>query len=262
MAEYMNDEKTLKEANEFTKRTRENFKKLFFDEQRGFFVSSVDSKTLKQRKVYNAMAIKWDNKYCEDLVGSVIYETVKFFEENFVCKSGLRCFPVGEIGYDEDANQAHCYWPAHTEFFARIINKADRKDLIEKMIGWISRWTDILTIPEGINCYINSEKPFVDKWNANCGTWQSYSMRAWYEAVIHCVVGIDIDNDGITFYPYSGEELSLEGLHYCNKIINLRVLGSGKNIEYINLNGETIKESNRIFKSKLNDINDIVVKRI
>ena len=262
MAEYMKDEETFNDALVFKTRAKENFKKLFFDFENGFFVSSVDSITLQQRSVFNAMAIKWDNKYCSELVGSVNDEAVKFFEENFVCKSGLRCFPIGQIGYDEDANQAHCYWPAHTEYFARIINKADRKDLIEKMIGWISRWTDILTIPEGIDCYINSEKPFVDKWNANFGTWQSYSMRAWYEAVIHCVVGIDIDNEGLTFYPYNGEELSLEGLHYRNKIINVKITGSGKNIEHIILNGEMIKDTDKISKSKLCDINDIVVKRI
>ena len=262
MAESMKDEETFREALEFAKRAGDNFKKLFFDDVRGFFVSSVDSKTLEQRKVYNAMAIKWDNKYCQDLVGDRIDTAVKFFEENFVCKSGLRCFPKGEIGFDEDANQAHCYWPAHTEYFARIINKADRRDLIEKMIGWISRWTDILTIPEGIDCYINSEKPYVDKWNANCGTWQSYSMRAWYEAIVHCVVGIDIDSKGITFYPYSGEELSLTGLHYGNKIINVTMQGCGNRIEYIILNGRKIENTYKISKEDLLENNDITVKRV
>lgn len=262
MAEYMQDEETFADAGGFAKRTRDNFNKLLFDKEKNFLVSSIDSRTYEQRKVYSAMAVKWDNKYCNDLVGEYNDAAVKFFEENFVCKSGLRCFPTWGIGYDEDANQAHCYWPAHTEYFARIINKSNRKDLVEKMIGWISRWTDILTIPEGIDCYINSEKPFVDKWNANPGTWQSYSMRAWYEAVIHCVVGVDIDNDGIEFYPYSGEEMSIEGLHYRDKILNITMQGSGKNIDYIVLNGKKIKNSDRISKDELDDINDIVVKRM
>lgn len=261
MAESIGDTEAQREAAAFAERTRANFKPLLFDEEKGFVASSADSITHEKRRVYNAMAIKWDNKYCADLTGDFNESALKFFEENFVCKAGLRCFPTWGIGFDDDANQAHCYWPAHTEYFARIINEQNRPDLTERLIGWISRWTDILACPEGINCYISSEKPFVDCWNAVNGAWQSYSMRAWYEAIVHSVVGVDIDAEGLTLYPYSGAEMSLSGLHYRDKIINITMCGSGEEIEYITLNGRKIESKRKILKEELAAVNDIIVKR-
>lgn len=261
MAEAMGDDKTFTDASEYAKRTRDNFKGVLYDEEKGYVVSSADVTTLEKRKVYNAMAVKWDNKYCNDLICTFSDRALNFFEKNFVCKSGLRPFPIWGIGYDEDANQARCYWPAHSEFFTRLANYENRRDLIDKFIGWISSWTDLLTCPEGISCYRNSEKPFIDKWNANNGTWQAYSMRAWYEAMVHSIVGVDIDKEGLTFYPYDGEELSLEGLHYGAKTIDIHMRGKGAGIKSIVLNNQEILSTNKLKSEQLDSHNIIIVNR-
>jgi hypothetical protein len=128
----------------------------------------------------------------------------------------------------------------------RLINECGRKDLIEKTIQWISFWTERVTVPEGISCYIESEEPECDRWTSLLGSWYSFTIRAWYNAVMHSIVGICIENGGIVFYPYDSEEMSLKGLHYRGKIIDIDIRGSGPYIERIEVNGADVIGTHKV----------------
>ena len=196
----------------------------------------------------------------ETMVMPYGYKT-KWNYKDFVCSPGLRPFPVWGIAYDADSNQAHSYWPAHSETYTRLVNIENRNDLMEQFIGWVSYWTDLLTCPEGINCYVDTLTPEADDYNSLNGAWQAYSMRAWYEAIVHNVVGVEIDLDGLTFHPYSGAEMSLEGLHYREKIIDIHMKGSGQGIKQITVNGQVIRNADKVSNDILDAKNVIIVER-
>ncbi|MBO5197666.1 MAG: hypothetical protein J6B85_03985 [Lachnospiraceae bacterium] len=240
LAKEMQDSETQNKAAALADRMRQNFGTILYDESKGFFAGSADAKTLKRREVYLSPGIKWDNLFCRDLIEKNRKELLRFFEKNFVCEAGLLFVPVWGKGYDADANQLHCYWPAISECYARLMNLENRKDLIERFISWIGCWTDVLMCPEGIDCYDNVNEPKPDGWNAINGAWQAYSMRAWYEATVHSVVGVDFAENGMNLYPYDGEELVLKNLHFRHKTFTVRMKGSGCRIQEVILNGKSL----------------------
>ena len=261
MSKAMNDGATYEHAKAFADRIKDNYSEVLFDEEEGFFAASADSVTLERRKVFMAPSVKWDNLYCYDLVQSRQKELLEFFEKNFVCECGIMFAPVWGTGYDADANQMHCYWPAHSECFARLCNLENRKDLIEKLISWIECWTDILTCPEGIDCYDNINEPKTDGWTSINGAWQAYSMRAWYEAVVHSVIGVDFSENGLNIYPYDGEEITVENLHYNGKSFDIHMLGSGTGIKEVVLNGRNIGAVKEIQWDKFQQRNIVEITR-
>ena len=115
--------------------------------------------------------------------------------------------------------------------------------------------------PEGIDCYDNVNKPKPDGWNAVNGTWQTYSLRGWYEAAVHSVVGIDFAENGMNIYPYDGEEMSLKNLHYNGKSFDIYMKGSGRYIKDVILNGNSIGAVKEIAMSCFKAHNTVEVTR-
>ncbi len=262
-AKALGDMETAERAATFAAKTRANFDRILFDDEVGYYVSSADSITLEQRKVYMGMELKWENNFCREILGKTQDRCLNYFENNLVCKAGLRVFPVNGIGWDADGNQGRCWWPAHSEYYTRSVNHANRTDLMEQFIGWISNWTEILTCPEGINCYVDTDELFLDNWNSEKGTWQAFSMRAWYNAILHNFVGVDFDKNGVNFYPCSGEEMSVLGLHYQDKTVDVHMKGKGTKIAEILVDGKSVPfENNGIPYSYLKEHSVIIVKRI
>ena len=109
-----------------------------------------------------------------------------------------------------------------SEFYTRLINAYDKPEYINKYVGWLEYWNEKLMCPEGISCYDNLKEVPFDNWNARLGTWQGYNMRGFYNSVIHAVIGLDFDKNGLNFYPYSGEEMTIEKLEVNNEIVVIR----------------------------------------
>ncbi|HEV8082161.1 MAG TPA: hypothetical protein VGP55_03115 [Chitinophagaceae bacterium] len=246
LAALTGDEEQQKKARSIIDKFERNFIPLFFNKEKKFVVSSIDSKTLNQRNSYNTNSIKWENNYCADITDSINIPSLQFFKENAITPMGLREIPLWNKSYDMDANQLHCWWPATGEYFMRLINGNDQKPLIDQWVKWVSYWTKHLTCPEGISYYIETDEPEFDRWTSQKGTWQAYSMRGWYQAAMHGVIGVSTDAGGITFYPYSGEEMTLSGLNYMNKKFDIEMKGSGAYIESIVADGVVIKGTNKL----------------
>ncbi|RAP76041.1 hypothetical protein [Paenibacillus montanisoli] len=246
LAVLAGDRDTAEEARQTIRRIEENFLDLFFDRDKGYIVSSVDSVTLEKRNSFNSNSVKWENNYCRELMEPVSASCLEFFDKHIVSEAGLREIPAWSDAYDQDANQLHCWWPVTGEYFMRLANEHDRKDLIEKWIGWISYWSEMLMCPEGISCYVETSRPELDRWNTISGLWYGYSMRGWYQAAIHGVFGLDADAGGITFFPYSGEEMALHNFRYRGQIYDFEMKGSGPYIASIVVNGKEIKGTNKL----------------
>lgn len=246
MADYMGDKAIRDRAYDIGRRIEEHFKAVFFDEKTGYIVSSVDSRTMEKRPVFNANSMKWENNFLQDLSEKIDEAALGFFERNCVTPMGLREIPAWCENYDGDANQLHCWWPVTGEYFARLINKFDRQDLIEQWVKWVSFWTKRITCPEGIDCFVETEEPDFDGWNCLCGTWQAYSARGWYQAAIHSVLGVVGDFGGVTIFPRSEDGVSVEHLHWAGKTFDISFFGKGKYIDKIVVNGTEVSATNKI----------------
>lgn len=253
LASLLGDQEMRRESEKIFRKMESNFVRLFYDENKKFIVNSIDAITLEKRECYSSDAIKWENEYCSELFETISSQCMDFFADNFVCKAGLRPMPVWDSAFDADANQLHSWWPVMGEYYMKLINENNRMDLINQWIGWVSYWTEKLTIPEGIPCYIDTSEPELGIWDTLCGTWQAYSVRGWYQAAIHGIVGVGIDAGGITFFPYEGEEMKLNGLHYMDKILDIEMCGSGRYIESIEIDGQIIRGINKLPTDLLNN---------
>ncbi|AEE97822.1 hypothetical protein [Mahella australiensis] len=246
LAALVGDDVMREQAEAVFKKMEGNFIRLFYDPDKKFIVTSVDSETLEKRYCYDVASVKWENNYCDELIEPIIDDTLEFVAENAISEAGLREIPLWDDGFDGDANQMHCWWPVNTEYFIKLANLTNRNDLIQKWIGWVSRWTEKLMCPEGISYYIETDDPDTDSWNALPGTWHGYSMRGWYQAAVHGVVGVEADAGGLTFYPYDGAEVTLRGLHYMGKAFDIEIKGNGRYIEWIDVDGIKIKGTDKL----------------
>lgn len=261
LANAQNDVKTEKKAAEFSKRMKLSFEKALYNEDLGFFDSSADINGYVKRNVPSNNAVKWESNDCFDLVSGKMEECLDFYLKNLVSESGIRPIPEWSDCYDADANQLHCWWTVMSEFYIRLINKGDRPDYINKYISWIEYWSERLMCPEGISTYENKYDVPFDNWNAMCGIWQGYNIRGFYNAVVHGIVGVDFDEKGINFYPYSGEEMSLNNFRFGDKTFDIEMKGSGRRIKSVILNGEDLKEVYSVPFPKLEKYNRITVIR-
>lgn len=246
LASLVGDEEMCRESESIFRKMEDNFVRLFYDEDRQFIVNSIDAGTLEKRECYSSDAIKWENEYCSDLFEAISAQCMEFFAANFVCKAGIRPMPVWDSAFDADANQLHSWWPVMGEYYMKLVNENNRLDLIDQWIGWVSYWTGKLTIPEGIPCYMDTAEPELDRWDTLCGTWQAYSIRGWYQAAIHGIVGVGVDAGGLVFFPYEGEEMILKGFHYLDKALDIEMRGSGRYIGSIEIGGQVIKGTNKL----------------
>lgn len=240
LAAAMNDSETEQVARDFADRLKKNFRKYMFNEEYGFFDSSIDSETLKPRNVLSNNAVKWENGYCKDLVEGFESKSLKFYFENLVTPAGIRPVPKWSDCYDADSNQLHCWWIVMSEYYTRLLNSENQKMAMELYLSWVEYWTKKLMCPEGIPCYDeNFEVPF-DNWNCQNGIWHAYSIRGFYNAVVHSYIGVDFDNEGINFYPYSGDEVEIANLHFGSRSFDISMCGSGNEVENVILNGKEL----------------------
>lgn len=240
LAESIQDYETVKIAAAFAERMRNNFEKLLFDADTGFIDSSIDADTYEHRGVPSNNAVKWENNFCKELMKRKAEEYLDFYEKHLISPAGLRPVPEWNECYDADANQLHSWWPIMSEFYTRIVNLSDRPDLMAQYAEWVEYWTEKIMCPEGINCYANEKEVPCDLWDSASGIWQTYTIRGFYNALVHSYVGIDFDENGLNIYPYSSEPVALENLHFGKMTFDVEVCGSGKNIREVWVNGNAM----------------------
>jgi hypothetical protein len=246
LAELKGDVKTSQEAYDFCIKMENNFDKLLYDNEVGFYVNSADSETLEQRASYNAGGVFWDNEFCEDLVYKTMPECMSFMQNNCVCAAGICAIPVWDDSYDMDANQLHCTWPAVEGYFVNTANRMKQTDLLQFWSERVGYWTRKLLCPEGTSYMIETDAPELDNWNANSGIWQAYSMRNWYQNILHAYLGITCDNGGFTFSPSGTGDYKVESLHYRGGKWTIEGCGSGHYVDYIKIGQYHIRKSWKI----------------
>jgi hypothetical protein len=259
LSTIMGDKETIEKTQDIIQKIENNFLKYFYDKEKKYIVSSVDASTFFQRQDYQSGSLRWENAYYRDLVDPIFKDCMEFFTGNLVCKPGIRMIPLWCSSYDADGNQLHSWWPVNDESFVRMVNEFNRKDLMDQWIGWLTYWYKYLTCPEGVSCLLETGEPEPDRWSDLKGSWYAITCREWYQGVIHSYVGVDADAGGITFYPYSGDEMKLLGMHFLGKTFDIDMKGSGPYIEYIEVNGKKIQGTNKLPLEYYQDDKHVIV---
>ena len=246
LADIVGDPESRDMARRRAQAIEHSFDALLYDPEKGFYASSVDRETLTRRNCYNLNSLKTESVDLSDIFLRRRDECLEFIRENFVGESGLREIPLWCEAFDGDANQLHCWWPVNSEYFITEVNRAGDDKLFEKFIGYIEYWTKKLTYPEGIPYYIETDEPEFDRWNCLCGVMQAYTMRGWYQAVVHGIFGICPDSFGITIHPGLNEEMSFTNVHYYGRTLNFYRHGSTRHIDRIEINKRKLYGMNRV----------------
>ncbi|MBD2847013.1 hypothetical protein IDH44_17585 [Paenibacillus sp. IB182496] len=246
LADVQGDEATKAQAIGIVKRFEAHFAPLFGDPTHRFPVSSVDADTLQRREAFHNCAVKWDNGYMRELTQGMHADHMQFFERELLAPGGVRPIPLWCEAYDADANQLHAWWPVTGEYYMRLMNLMDRPDLLGRWTGWLRHWYRQLSCPEGVPLYAERAEPEADRWNAVRGAWQAYSMRAWWQAVVHGLVGIDLDAGGVHLYPSSGPAATLEGLYYRGRRLDVEVRGQGPYLTRLTVNGRPLAATHKL----------------
>ncbi len=261
IAQSLGDWEMQLKAKTFADRVEANFDRVLYNRKYGFFDSSTEATTLEQRSVMSNNAVKWENNYCRDLVWKHREECLDFYRKHLVTPSGLSPLPTWDDCYDADANQLHCWWAVMSEFYTRLANAQDKPELLSQYVDWLCYWSEKLMCPEGISCYEWDKNVPYDGWNALPGSWHGYSIRGFYNAIVHSYIGVDFDRNGLNLYPYSGDEVAIDNLHFGAYTFDVQMQGSGPYIQRVMLNDKDLGCVNNIPVALLGKHNRIEVLR-
>jgi hypothetical protein len=238
LAALAGDRATETRLQNFLRQTRENFAETFFEPRLGTFVNSVDAETFARRNSVNVGALMWENDFAGELVYQRDAACLAFIERHCVGKAYLRAIPLWDAAFDGDGNQLHCTWPVVDESFVRLANRAGKGDLLQTWAGWVSYWTDQLLCPEGVSYLVETETPATDRWNCEPGTWQAYSLRKWYQDIVHGYLGLVPDWGGFTFAPGGAGGYALQNFHWQGRAYRVLCQGAGAFVEWIESGGK------------------------
>ncbi len=262
LAYIKGDAETAERITPIMNKFEENADPLFFDDNEGFYSSAVDSKTGDKADIYSPYLARIENEFVSDIIYPRCEALTEYFKKNFVSENGIRPINKNDPAYDGDANQMHCWWPVYNaDFYIRCIQSADDRALLEKYVGWVSYWSERLTVPEGIDCYCDNANPDFDDWNMCCGAWQQYNYRAFYQSVVRGVYGLDFDAFGVTVFPHSYRDVSVKNLFMLNRKFDVEIFGVGRYTKKITVNGTELRSTNRIPFDLLRDKNTVLVEK-
>ena len=149
-----------------------------------------------------------------------------------------------------------------SEFYIQLVTRSGRKDLLDQYLSWVEYWSERLMCPEGISCYDNDPSVDFDNWNSRLGTWHGYSIRGFYNAVVHACFGVNFDEDGLHILPSPADEgTELCNLHFGKKSFDIRLIGEGGAIREVKLNGRSLGAVSHITFGDLSEYNRIEILR-
>ena len=240
LANLVGDVETAKLVRELFTSVESQFESAFYNKESGFFVNSLDATTFERRESINICGFMWDSEYCADLMKDMSYKTIDFIKENGLSPAGIKALPEWTDGFDGDANQLHCTWQVVEEYILAAARRTGNQKVIDDYMQKIGYWTSKMLAPEGISYFIQTATPELDNWNCESGTFQAYTMRKWYTIVIKYYLGLYVDFGGITVNTNCLKDYTLTNLNVLGKKVNIKTVGDGALLDYIEVNGEKI----------------------
>lgn len=233
----------------------------FHDEAVGFPVTSVDADTGEKRPVFYANSVKFESAYLFDVLAPVAHRHLDFYKNRLVNRAGIRPLPEDDPAYDADGNQLHYWFLVTGEYYIRLANRLRDTEAVKGYADYIAYWSEKLMCPEGINCHADTKTPAMDGWTTLNASWQAFSMRTWYSGAMQSILGLILEDGSLTVSPTDIGDFRMENLSIGKHKANVSVVGKGKYLDRINVNGKILRGTAKIPEDILGKENEITVYR-
>ena len=238
LAGWMDDADTAKTAREAWQTLGPAFRERLWDGKRGFWVDSIDSKTLAHRTSYCSQCILNFSPFASDLSRGRDVASAKFIGENFAYAGGIRMHPSWDMAFNGDGNQLGQHYPVGSDLlYLKTSAKAGRQDLLTQWLGWVEGFWKQNTVPEGTTAEAENEGPSYP----DCpGGKQAFSVKSWYMGILNAIVGVYFDAGGVTLTSGINRAVKIEGVHFGGRRWSFHKTGSGKYISRLRINGSVV----------------------
>lgn len=235
-------------------RCRASFIKYFFDQEKGYFVDSVDSRTFVKRPHYPAHAILWISHFAADLLGEHADRIASFMIKNFSQKHGPAMYPEWDSCFMKDGNQLGAYYAVTEPFFRNVLKQTGRTRELNKWFDNLAWFWARNTLPEGFTYDAVNEGFTPD----NPGGKQAFCAKSWYDIFFRTIVGLELDERGLVVTPSPGiHSVCVRNVRIGGKRLDIKTVRGAK--PSIKLNGRLVGVPGIIPLTQLKAVNQLTI---
>ncbi|MCY3018249.1 MAG: hypothetical protein NTW87_04350 [Planctomycetota bacterium] len=244
LAGMMGDADTGRMARRAWMEFEQTFHEHFWDAKKGFWVDSLDIRSLFRRESYPSHAILWVTPFARELIAGRAGQCAAFMARHHAFQGGIRMYPAWDNAFNGDGNQLGQYYPVGTDVaFLNLMAASGRQRWLEKWIEWVGQFWEQHTVPEGMTAEAENDGPH----RPDCpGGKQPFAAKAWQIGLLNAIVGVHFDAGGITVGPGLDRPLLLSNLPFHGKRWTISTRGRGPFIRRLTVNGRTTKGSCKV----------------
>ena len=242
LARALGKAKLALECRDWAQRLRVSFVKYLYDEEKGYFISSCSSKTLKPRKHYCCQAIFWITPFARELVAHAPGRIAAFMDEHLRSDKCLLSLPHWDTAWMADGNQLGSSFPTSDYFYLNIHKVVGDTYGLNAWLGDIDWFWRHHTAPEAFTPEAENEAALGPD---NPGCKQLQAVTCWYSGLYMGLAGMDFDHEGLTLTPWGDRPVKIAGLKLRNVSLDLTISGRGTHIAALTLSGKALPAGTR-----------------
>jgi hypothetical protein len=236
------DGKLARECCEWAQALRKSFIRYLYDEEKGFFLSSCDSRTFKPRKHYCPQSIFWLTPFARELVSHAPIRIARFMNKHLRAERCLLTLPRWDSAWMADGNQLGSSFPSADLFYLNLNKIIGNQAALATWTADVEWFWRRHTVPEAFTPEADNE---VEMGVDNPGCKQLQACASWYVGVYIGLAGLDWDHEGVTFTPAGKMPISIRRLRLRGVSVDLEIKGAGTHIGSLKLDGQPLPRGSR-----------------
>ena len=237
LAAAVGDKKLAADCRDWAKTLRASFVKYLYDEEKGFFISSCDSQTLKPRKHYCPQSVFWVTPFARELLSHAPQRIAEFLNKELRTDKCLLTLPHWDTAWMADGNQLGSTFPAADPLYLNAQKLVGNAAGLELWLGDVEWFWRRHTAPEAFTPEAENEADIgVDE----PGNKQLQTVSNWYFGLYTGLAGLDFDHEGITITPWGERPLSIKRVILRGVSVDLEIKGAGTHVGSLKLNGRPL----------------------
>lgn len=242
LAQALGDAALAGECRDWAKRLRASFVKYLYDEERGYFISSCSSETLKPRQHYCCQAIFWITPFARELVSHAPGRIAAFMDKHLRSDKCLLSLPHWDTAWMADGNQLGSSYPTADYFYLNIHKLVGDAYGLNAWLGDVAWFWRHHTAPEAFTPEAENE---AELGPDNPGGKQLQAVTCWYAGLYTGLAGMDVDHEGLTLTPWGDRPVGIRGLKLHGVSLDLTIRGKGNHLGSLTLNGKPLPAGSR-----------------